>query len=85
MWAGRMKVIDYEGMVYCASVPPNALLFTRRKGYTLWSGNCGVPKSIFDAVDALATNSNARVVAVGNPMIRRRTSRRSASRLGLAS
>ena len=27
----------------------------------------GVPKSIFDAVDALATNSNARVVAVGNP------------------
>ena len=56
MRAGRMKIIDYEGMVYCASVPPNGLLFTRRNGYTLWSGNCGVPKSIFDAVDALATN-----------------------------
>ena len=28
---------------------------------------CGVPKSIFDAVDALATNSNARVLAIGNP------------------
>jgi hypothetical protein len=27
----------------------------------------GVPKSIFDAVDALATNSNARVLAIGNP------------------
>ena len=27
----------------------------------------GVPKSIFDAVDALATNANARVVAVGHP------------------
>jgi hypothetical protein len=27
----------------------------------------GVPKSIFDAVDALATNVHARVVAVGNP------------------
>jgi hypothetical protein len=27
----------------------------------------GVPKSIFDAVDALATNIEARVVAVGNP------------------
>jgi hypothetical protein len=26
-----------------------------------------VPKSIFDAVDALATNIDARVVAVGNP------------------
>ena len=28
---------------------------------------CGVTKSIFDAVDALATNSNARVLAIGNP------------------
>ena len=28
---------------------------------------CSVPKSIFDAVDALATNSNARVLAIGNP------------------
>ena len=28
---------------------------------------CGVPKSIFDAVDALATNDNARVLAIGNP------------------
>jgi hypothetical protein len=27
----------------------------------------GLPKSIFDAVDALATNVDARVVAVGNP------------------
>jgi hypothetical protein len=27
----------------------------------------GVPKAIFDAVDALATNIDARVVAVGNP------------------
>jgi hypothetical protein len=28
---------------------------------------CGVPKSIFDAVDALATNTNARLLAIGNP------------------
>jgi len=28
---------------------------------------CGVPKSIFDAVDSLATNQNARVLAIGNP------------------
>jgi len=27
----------------------------------------GVPKSLFDAVDALATNVNARVLAIGNP------------------
>src|SRR4051794_2006067 len=41
---------------------------------------CGVPKSIFDAVDALATNSNARVLAIGTQTIQRRTSLRSASR-----
>lgn len=28
---------------------------------------CGVPKNLFDAVDALATNENARVLAIGNP------------------
>lgn len=28
---------------------------------------CGVPKTIFDAVDALATNEYARVLAIGNP------------------
>ena len=28
---------------------------------------CGVPKGIFDAVDALATNEAARVLAIGNP------------------
>lgn len=28
---------------------------------------CGVPKVIFDAVDSLATNEEARVLAIGNP------------------
>ena len=28
---------------------------------------CGVPEAIFNAVDALATNEGARVVAIGNP------------------
>lgn len=28
---------------------------------------CGVPKNLFDAVDALATNEQARVLAIGNP------------------
>ena len=39
----------------------------------------GVPKSIFDAVDVLATNIDARVVAVGNLTILHRTSPRSVS------
>lgn len=28
---------------------------------------CGVPKALFDAVDSLATNEHARVLAIGNP------------------
>lgn len=28
---------------------------------------CGVPKSLFDAVDALVTNEDCRVLAIGNP------------------
>ncbi|WP_262402743.1 hypothetical protein [Actinomadura sp. CNU-125] len=28
---------------------------------------CGIPRSLFDAVDALATNEAARVLAIGNP------------------
>lgn len=28
---------------------------------------CGIPKWLFDAADALATNENARVLAIGNP------------------
>lgn len=28
---------------------------------------CGVPKQLFDAVDSLATNDEARVLAIGNP------------------
>jgi hypothetical protein len=33
---------------------------------------CGVPKSIFDAVDALATNSNGRMLAIGMDDMRNR-------------
>lgn len=28
---------------------------------------CGIPRSLYDAVDSLATNENARVLAIGNP------------------
>jgi hypothetical protein len=42
---------------------------------------CGVPKSIFDAVDALATNSNARVWRLATLMMRPHISRRSVRRV----
>jgi glutamate-1-semialdehyde aminotransferase len=32
--------VDYEDFVYCITVP-NHLLYVRRNGRTIWSGNCG--------------------------------------------
>lgn len=61
------RVIDYDGMVYCAQVPPDALLFTRRNGYTMWSGNCGIPDALWTAVEAITTNADCRILAIGNP------------------
>lgn len=29
--------------------------------------SCGIPRELWDAIDALATNDNARVLAIGNP------------------
>ena len=61
------QIIDYDGMVYCATVPPDALLFTRRSGYTMWSGNCGIPAALWTAVEAITTNADCRILAIGNP------------------
>lgn len=63
----NLKKIDYNGMVYCASVPPEAMLLTRRNGYTLWSGNCGIPEEIWTGVEAITTNVGCRILAIGNP------------------
>lgn len=35
----RMVTIDYDGMVYCLTVP-NSTLLVRRHGVTMWCGNC---------------------------------------------
>lgn len=43
----KSQIVDYEGYVYCAEVPPNHLLFTRRNGKCLWSGNSGIPEKIW--------------------------------------
>lgn len=59
--------IDYSGFVYCATVTPYHLLFTRRNGHTLWSGNSGIPKSLWEAVDGLLSNEDCRLLSIGNP------------------
>ena len=35
------RTVDYDGMVYCATVEPYHLIFTRRNGKCLWTGNSG--------------------------------------------
>lgn len=61
------EVGHYEGMVYCATMPKDHLLFTRRNGYTMWSGNCGVPEELWTGVEAITTTANSRILAIGNP------------------
>jgi glutamate-1-semialdehyde aminotransferase len=36
----RVARVPYDGLVYCLTVP-NHLVFVRRNGKALWSGNCG--------------------------------------------
>ncbi len=38
--SGRIATVPYDGMVYCLTVP-NHLVFARRNGRAVWSGNCG--------------------------------------------
>lgn len=67
MRAENMDVRHYEGTVYCATVPPNHTLLTRRNGAVLWSGNCGCPRMIFTAAEVNTTAANCRILAIANP------------------
>ena len=58
-----VKEIDYDGIVWCAHVPPHHLLFSRRNGKTLWSGNTSHPQSFIENAE-----KNARkIIALANP------------------
>ena len=60
-------VVDYSGTVYCATLPKNNTLFTRRNGKTLWSGNCGLPVDLIDSLGNITTNEGSRRFLIGNP------------------
>lgn len=36
----KVTEIGYDGYVYCVELPRNHTLWVRRKGHTVWSGNC---------------------------------------------
>ena len=49
--------IEYNGIVYCASVP-NGTLYTRLNGYAMWSGNSiPVDFEVFDELDEAPPNA----------------------------
>lgn len=62
-----LSPVPYKGMVYCATMPRNHTLFTRRNGKEIWTGNCGVVEALFTAADAISTGRYDRVLTVGNP------------------
>lgn len=64
---GALSVVQYDGMVYCATLPKNNTLFTRRNGKTLWAGNCGLSAEMIDALSNITSNENSRRILIGNP------------------
>lgn len=58
----HLQVIDYDGWVYCATVPDHHTLFVRRKGVCMWCGNSGVDEEVLRA-----TSWARRLLVLGNP------------------
>ena len=44
-YLARHESVDYSGMVYCCEVPKYHIIYVRRNGKAIWSGNCEVPDS----------------------------------------
>lgn len=61
----KISTIQYEGMVYCATLPVNGTLLTRRNGRVLWSGNSAV---LPDRWDNMQDQANKAIV-LSNPRI----------------
>lgn len=59
--------VAYDGQVYCATMPRNNTLFTRRHGKTLWSGNCGLSEEMIDALGNITSNEESRRFLILNP------------------
>lgn len=60
------KQLDYDGTVYCATLPKHELLFTRRKGHAMWSGNSAIADIIWEVAEGAMTTPGAVFLAFGN-------------------
>ena len=59
--------VNYDGMVYCLELPRSHLLFTRRDGYCMWSGNSAVPDKIWEVGEGGMTDGEPFWFVFGNP------------------
>jgi hypothetical protein len=66
----RISKIHYEGFVYCAELPKYHVLYTRRNGRALWSGNCeGVAPIYWQTTDTMFKPGEDHAwLAIGNPI-----------------
>ena len=63
----HLKEVDYKGYVYCAELPKYHLLYTRRNGYCMWSGNSAVPDKIWEVAEGGLTDGEPMFFVFGNP------------------
>jgi hypothetical protein len=65
----HIERVPYTGMVYCATLPKHGLLFTRRDGVCMWSGNSAIPDAIWETTQGALTDANTEIIwaVFGNP------------------
>lgn len=65
----HLERVSYDGMVYCATLPKYGVLFTRRDGVCMWSGNSAIPDKIWEVTEGALTDSNTEIIwaVFGNP------------------
>src|SRR3990167_3191030 len=57
---------SYNDFVYCVNVPPHHLIYTRRNGYGMWSGNSGIDDVIYNTAEGTLASENSLVLLISN-------------------
>lgn len=58
-----LEEVDYDGEVFCVTVPPFGTIFTRRNGVCMWGGNSGAEEEVYERTSTWAR----RMLIIGNP------------------
>lgn len=57
----------YKGKVFCVEVLPHHLIYTRRNGKCMWSGNSGIPEAVFRPLEGGLTGVCNFILMLFNP------------------